>query len=183
MKYKFIFDKEISDSFIYLSDEEKRIVLATVLGTHCAIFYGHNPERLCEAIGRLTELDIKKVDCKNLPYSREEKKSIVPQNGLLYCENFDFADEEFKSIVEESYRTLPIQVIATMTSVSDCECSLFDYFDIFYKCKDNADSVFSKRMCMEVISKAKYERSSWDSGQYTIGRENSFKHIWYKQDV
>ena len=57
MNYEFIFDKDFSEKYmIELSQEELRVVIATVLGGHNALFYGYKPERLVNAIKSLTKV-------------------------------------------------------------------------------------------------------------------------------
>lgn len=57
MNYKFIFDKDFSEKYmIELSQEELRVVIATVLGGHNALFYGYKPERLVNAIKSLKKI-------------------------------------------------------------------------------------------------------------------------------
>ena len=56
MKYNFIFDKEFDKNNLFeLSEMERFVVLATILGGHNAIFYGYKPERLIKAIKALRE--------------------------------------------------------------------------------------------------------------------------------
>ena len=56
MKYNFIFDEGFVENFhLELSDEEIKVVFATVLGGHNALFYGYKPERLSKAVKLFSE--------------------------------------------------------------------------------------------------------------------------------
>jgi hypothetical protein len=57
MNYRFTYDKEFKESNIFmLSDDEIKIVIATLCGEHNALFFGYNPERLVNVIKKLTEV-------------------------------------------------------------------------------------------------------------------------------
>ena len=55
MKYTFVFDKDFKKGcFMELSDEELRVVIASVIGGHNTLFYGYKPERLVKAFKYLS---------------------------------------------------------------------------------------------------------------------------------
>ena len=55
MKYHFVYDEAyLALRDLQLSEEECKIVLATVIGNHNALFYGHKPERLVNKIKKLS---------------------------------------------------------------------------------------------------------------------------------
>lgn len=74
MKYKFIFDEGLLDnSYIELSDIEKRIVLITLAGRHNIMLSGYKTERLVKAIRLLRN--------QGTPYVRVEPSCT--QNQLI----------------------------------------------------------------------------------------------------
>ena len=148
MKYKFVYDESLSELFFELTEEERIVVIATVVGGHNAIFTGYKPERLVKAVKKLTELrvvepkeDVSITDfCGGGP---EIKQGLVSEadGGMLIMNNID----EFRSSVVQmlepimdsgvinlsragrSY-TFPahFQLIATMRA---CPCGCFGILD------------------------------------------------------
>lgn len=55
MNYEFIFDKNFKEmTELNLSETEVRVISATILGGHNALFYGYKPERIIRAIKLLS---------------------------------------------------------------------------------------------------------------------------------
>ena len=51
MNYNFVFDEDFNEKYsLDLSDKELKVVIATVLGGHNALFFGYKPERLLKAV-------------------------------------------------------------------------------------------------------------------------------------
>ena len=87
MKYNFVYDTDILEkNSLYLTEEEMNIVFATIVGKHNAIFYGYKPERLIDAIKKLTS---------NYPFVATsgslliETRLFESKGGILYMSDFD----------------------------------------------------------------------------------------------
>lgn len=155
MKYNFVYDKEFLESNMFdLSEEEKDVVFAVIVGQHNAIFHGYKPERLVNAIKKLTS---GKKFIENRGFCTIETDLENAQDGIMYLHDFDIW-----SIVEQQFlygHTLNdehrcTQFIAT-TGINPKACVVPDVlnnFDIVYDCggmtqiHDYSKTVLSKML-------------------------------------
>lgn len=136
MKYNFVYDTDVLKNLINLSAEEIDVVLATLIGSHNAIFYGHKPERLVDAIKKL---ESQKFHVCKSPEDFDETIASS-NNGILHLENlgsWSFLEQRFLygHTLNDDQRTT--QFIAT-TKEKPSECiapDILNNFDIVYKCK------------------------------------------------
>lgn len=183
MRYKFTYDKAFLDAnLLNLSFEEVKIILATVVGNHNAIFWGYKPERLADAVKRLTNIGSIQVfsdNCDSLMYSDSE--------SLYYLKDLNKYDSDtLKRIALSSVNsTRQSQFIATMegTPTELLDKGLLKNFDVIFHCTDgNKFEVFVSSL-KDDIREAKRHRSNWNSGHYITGRFDNPQSYWYSTDA
>ena len=184
MNYKFIFDKDFSEKYmIELSQEELRIVIATVLGGHNALFYGYKPERLVNAIKSLSKILHSEEPSSDI--SIEEfcgggpnlHKCVISNadGGILIMNNI----QDFRTSIIQMLRvfitnknitlsragnnvTYPcnFQLIATTSSVFEYQDKLklvTKYCDVIYCCKTGIERDTYKTSIISRIFNDSYE--------------------------
>jgi hypothetical protein len=183
MRYKFTYDKAFLDAnLLNLSSEEVKIILATVIGNHNAIFWGYKPERLADAVKRLTNIGSIQVfsdNCDSFMYSDSESLYY-----LKYLNKYD--SDTLKRIEMNSVNnTRQSQFIATMegTPTELLDKGLLKNFDVIFKCTDdNKPEVFISTL-RDDIRRAKRYRRNWASGEYITGRCDTLYSYWYSTEA
>lgn len=184
MNYKFIFDKEFSEKYmIELSQEELRVVIATVLGGHNALFYGYKPERLVNAVKSLRK--ILPLEEPSSDISLEEfcgggpnlQKGVISNadGGILIMNNIQDFRTSIIHILSVLITTKQItlaragnnvtypcnfQLIATTSSVFEYRDKLkpvTKYCDVIYCCKTGIERDTYKTSIISSIFSDSYE--------------------------
>ena len=183
MRYKFTYDKAFLDAnLLNLSSEEVKIILATVIGNHNAIFWGYKPERLADAVKRLTNIGSIQVfsdNCDSLMYSYSE--SLYYLKDLNKYDSYTLKRIEINSV----NNTRCSQFIATMegTPTELLDKGLLKNFDVIFKCTDdNKPEVFISTL-RDDIRRAKRYRSNWASGDFITGRCGTLYSYWYSTEA
>lgn len=180
MKYNFVYDKEFRDMFVELSEEEKNVVLATIIGRHNAIFWGYRPERLVNAIKKL-------CDC---PFVNVKEDGYVEKanGGVLYTPTLDSFDtkrqNDIYSISKNGVKNF--QVVATCdmgVPAYTITPNLLCNFDIVYLCKKPvSDSVYNASTNWDRlkvrVSRAISYRSTLHSGKHITSDFTMVKTYW-----
>lgn len=183
MRYKFTYDKAFLDAnLLNLSSEEVKIILATVIGNHNAIFWGYKPERLADAVKRLSNvwcLQAFSYDCDAFKYTDTE--------SLYYLKDLNKYDSDtLKRIEMNSVNSTRFsQFIATMegTPTELLDKGLLKNFDVVFKCTDdNKPEVFISTL-RDDIRRANRHRSNWASGDYITGRCDNPQSYWYSTEA
>lgn len=184
MKYKFVYDEAfLQMQTLDLSEEEIRIVLATMVGQHNAIFYGYKPERLVDAIKKLNDgkpfIETNSlISCSTL-----SGRCVSAVGGIAYIRQMNLFNEACKVLLTSNTSIgRGAQYIATVSS-DPCICvsdTLRNNFDIVYYCKRTDRSVRSFTEIKKVLKKAITYQHSLDSGTYPAGlyRKEAIKSWW-----
>lgn len=187
MKYNFVYDTEILEkTMCELSDDEVKIVLATVIGQHNAIFYGYKPERLIKAIKNICERPFYEAVTK---YQREDFLNIVEhdENAVVVVDNLEQYSTGFKNDLQFNSRngTRNIQLIVTTTipPYLVCEENLLDNFDIVFECKKNERSLKKYSELGNFVRRTNNYRGSLHSGRYTTGKFTEIESYWILNDA
>lgn len=190
MNYKFVYDKAfLQMQDLDLSEEEIRIVLATIVGQHNAIFYGYKPERLVNAIkilnGSKPFIEIPSL----ISYASLISKCVVAVGGVAYIRLMNFFNESCKNLLTSNTTNIGrgAQYIATVTSdpcVTVCD-TLRNNFDIVYYCKDTSRSDRTTTEIKKVLKEAIDYQHTLDSGTFPAGlyRKEVIKSWWVGQDL
>lgn len=203
MKYHFVYDKEyLSLRELQLSNEEYNVVLATVVGNHNAIFYGYKPERLVNAVKKISKFMKFRLegDFKGF-LDVSVDNSVVPlvltvryfdfcncaENGGVYIKNLDSMclDLQTELIDKVDNDTRKFQLIATTTQPPKETIiePLLNKFDIVYKCMcegltdNNLDD-----MKLDLENTINY-RARLSSGKYISGRYCGTDSLYPDSDV
>lgn len=181
MKYNFVYDTEVLETFQnFLSEAEMKIVLATVIGKHNAIFYGYKPERLVKAIKRLSN-ETKFVEQKK--FSDIETGLYNSMRGVMYLKDFDswsMIEQQFlygHTLNDESRCT---QFIAT-TSINPTAGVITDVlnnFDIVYNCVRSQQTSKSNEEIMNKLDNCIWFRQRLRSGSYTTSTTLEIADYW-----
>lgn len=184
MNYKFVYDKAfLQMQSLDLSEEEIRIVLATIVGQHNAIFYGYKPERLVNAIrilngGKPFIEAISLIGCSTL-----SDRCINAVGGIAYIKQMNLFNKICKDLLTSNTSIgRGAQYIATVTS-DPCVCvsdTLRNNFDVVYYCKKTNRSYRTTTEIKKVLKKAITYQHSLDSGTYPAGlyRKDMIKQWW-----
>lgn len=149
-KYNFVYDDGFFEkAFVQLSLDELKVVMATVLGGHHAIFYGYKPERLANAV-KILRMNPETTPFVEVPYTSSlEKlcgggedlhKGLVSEadKGFLYTPNINdltYSELSILSVVMKEKRihlsragnnithNADFQLVATSSS---CNCGGLD---------------------------------------------------------
>ena len=186
MKYNFVYDTEVLESMSnILSEDEIKIVLATVIGKHNAIFYGYKPERLIKAIKRLSN---ETMFVEQNTFSDIEDGLCNSIDGIMYLKDFDVwkvAEQQFLygHTLNDSSRTT--QFIANV-SITPSACVIPDVlnnFDIVYKCTNSLQTPMSNETIKQKLNAGIWFRRKLRSGQYTTSTELRVERFWMDSDV
>lgn len=186
MKYKFVYDKAfLQMQSLDLSEEEIRIVLATIVGQHNAIFYGYKPERLVNAIrkliGYIPFIEVSSpISCTTLA-----GRCVNAVHGIAYIRQMDSFDKDCLDLLVSNTTNVGrgAQYIATVSSnpcVTVCD-SLRNNFDIVYYCKDTERSDRTTTEIKKKLKRAIEYQHGLDSGTYPAGlyRKDALKSWWF----
>ena len=192
MKYKFIFDEGFeSNIFLNLTTEELGVVLATVIGKHNALFFGYKPERLINAIKKLSSgqfgyiiADDESLTAHDISFFRShfvtkvgEGTIIVPNinsdKGTLFYDTLRIASEN-------DNRQCNIVVYDTDEPDTDNEYVrlYLENFDIVYKCKDFDTTGISLKEARSRLKSTLEFRQNLTSGKYYSGMFTSIDTYW-----
>lgn len=192
MKYKFIFDENFEKNmFCNLTTEELGVVLATVIGKHNALFFGYKPERLINAIKKL---------------SAGQGGCIVADDGSLEAHDIGFFNNRFVKKVGEGTIIVPninsnkstlfydTLRIASDNDTRKCNIVVYDTgepntgdeyvryflenFDIVYKCKELPLTGISVKDARSRLKSTLEYRQGLDSGNYYSGMFSSIDPYW-----
>lgn len=187
MKYNFVYDTEILDKMrCELSEEETKIVLATVIGQHNAIFYGYKPERLIKAIKNICERPFYEAVTK---YQREDFLNIVmhDENAVVVVNDLEQYSSGFKDDLQfnsnNGTRSIQLIVTTTMPPYLVCEENLLDNFDIVFECKEDERRLRKYSELERVVHRTNNYRSTLHSGKYTTGKFTEIESYWIFVDA
>lgn len=186
MKYKFVYDTEVLMSLSnLLSEDEIKIVLATVIGKHNAIFYGYKPDRLIKAVKLLS--NSKKFVEQKL-FSDIDTGLNNSSGGIMYLKDFDvWGDAGQKFLygytVNDSNRST--QFIATTSSVPSASVitDVLNNFDIVYKCKESGQAPTSKENLLNMLEDVRLFKERLRSGQHTTSTTLGLDRYWMMSDA
>lgn len=188
MKYNFVYDTDfLEKNYIYLSDEEKLVVYATVVGEHNAIFYGHEPERLIKAIKVLAS-NYPFVEATNLLVDEVEEDLRKATDGILYMKDFDswsIMTQQFFYPYSINDKNRRCQFIATATEnpIDTVVPDIINNFDIIYECKnDNKTQRKGWNLKSWFGDIVKYH-NSLHSGHYVTSTELEVDGYWLRTDA
>lgn len=179
MKYNFVYDTDVLKNLINLSAEEIDVVLATLIGSHNAIFYGHEPERLVDAIKKLESQ--KFYVCKS---SENFDETIASSNnGIMYLKNlgtWSFLEQKFlygHTLNDDQRKT---QFIATTTEKPrDCvEPDILNNFDIVYKCKPSFVTPHNTDDLVAKLDSSKRFQCGLISGKHCTSTSLAIDEYW-----
>ena len=182
MKYHFVYDEAyLALKELQLSDEECRVVLATVVGNHNALFYGYKPERLVRLIKKLSlHMRFARegaftgfIDVDDKPYAEQYVDFCdSAKDGGVYVNGIDNMSltSQTKLAVESVNATREFQLIATTTDPGYLIEPLLNNFDIVYKCNCEGISVKTTENLIETLKKTIRHREGLTSGQNITGR-------------
>lgn len=169
MKYNFVYDAgmlELVNNF--LSEDEIKIVLATIIGKHNAIFYGYKPERLIRAIKRIAN---PKTFVEQKTFFGIEEGLIDSNGGIMYLKDFDvwtIIEQQFLYSRTKNTEDRESQFIAT-TSISPSAGVVPDVlcnFDVVYKCVASQQQPTSSEALLHRLEDCILFRSRLRSGHY-----------------
>ena len=187
MKYQFVYDADfMKDVVCELSEEEKAVVLATIIGQHNALFYGYKPERLVKAIKKLNEELFIEVE-DNCTVEKLLSHYIGESEGkIMFVNNLDDREHNFQSNVWifSTNNNRNLQLIATS---NDAPCvhlmsNLLDNFDIVYRCKCEVKGLKKYESLRCDITAIKNHRQTLHSGKYISGKWTSIDSYWNLSD-
>lgn len=156
MKYKFVYDADfIAKNNLCLSEEEVRIVLATVLGQHNAIFWGYKPERLAKAV------------------------SCLSDNGILILNDIGLDKQQY--LMNNFDKDKQYMLVESTPPSSTIICGLIEKFSVVYKCVEAETCDFtasSKSVLRNRIEQCNFTRRRWDSTGYIQGKLPTLQRFW-----
>ena len=186
MEYKFVYDADfLEKNSILLTEEEKYVVFATVVGKHNAIFYGYKPERLIEAIKKLTS-NYPFVETGS-PFSIEDRLR-ESNGGILYMRDFDswgVIDQQFLYSYSVNDRERCCQFIATTTlnPIDTVVPDVTNNFDIIYKCKEDDKHPYPRTQLATMFGSILEYHNSLHSGRYVTSTALEFDNYWLRDDA
>lgn len=186
MKYNFVYDTEALESMSnFLSVDEMKIVLATVIGKHNAIFYGYKPERLIKAIKRLTN-ETEFVEQKT--FSDIDASLNNSRGGIMYLKDFDVwkVDEQqflYGYTVNDQNRCTQFIANVSIAPSAGVIPDVLNNFDIVYKCTNSLQTPMSNETLKQKLSAGLWCRRKLRSGQYITSTELRVERFWMDSDV
>lgn len=186
MKYNFVYDADfLKKNSLYLTEEEKNIVFATIVGKHNAIFYGYKPERLVEAIKKLTSNNPFVVTANPLWIDDKLHNSV---DGILYMSDFDYwgvIDQQYlySHTLNDLHRC--IQFIATTTHdpFETVVPDIINNFDIIYMCKEDEKLPYERTQIATKFNKVLEYHNSLHSGRYVTSTQLGLEDYWLMRDA
>ena len=186
MKYNFVYDTEVLESMSnILSEDEIKIVLATVIGKHNAIFYGYNPERLIKAIKRIT--DTTKFVEQNA-FCDVDAGLYKSMGGIMYLKDFDVWKTMEQQFLYGHTLNAPIrttQFIATVSGIpsNNIVPDVLNNFDIVYRCKEYCQTLTSNEKLLHKLESGIRYKDRLRSGDYTTSTELGIESYWLDCDA
>lgn len=186
MKYNFVYDTDfLEKNRFYLSKEEVEVVFATVVGKHNAIFYGYKPERLVEAIKKLTSFN---PFVETSEASSVGKKYEESQGGILHIKDFDswsLIDQQYiYSFTLNDKDRLSQSIVTTINNPLETVVpDVINNFDIIYMCKDNHKYPYQKGRLSNKYKRVYDYHSSLLSGCFVTSTELKVDGYWLKRDA
>lgn len=195
MKYKFVYDKGIEELFnIELSSEEWGIVLATIVGKHNAMFFGYRPERLVNAIKKLSECICVVADSKSLVHHdygffRDHFVNAVEGKGTIFVPYINTKSTLFydtlRLAASDDEREYNIVVYDTNKPVVGGDAyydAFLKHFDIIYECKESNVFHTSLTDMKCKLDGIKHYRRSLHSGSYISSKFEVIEQYWVHND-
>ena len=186
MKYNFVYDTEVLESISnFLSADELKIVLATVIGKHNAIFYGYKPERLIKAIKRLTN---KTKFVEQNTSSDIDSGLDNSRGGIMYLKDFDVwknGEQQFLYgyTVNDPNRTTQFIANTSITPYASVIPDILNNFDIVYKCTRSTQTPMSNEALMQKLEAGILFRRRLRSGGHVTSTELRIERYWMDSDV
>ena len=181
MKYKFVYDAGMLELMNNsLSEDEIKIVLATVIGKHNAIFYGYKPERLVKAIKRIAN---QKTFVEQKLFSDIDEGLNNSKGGIMYLKDFDvwtMSEQQFLYSPTINDEERASQFIATTSNapsasvVPDVLCN----FDIVYKCVESQQLQMSNKELLHRLEDCILFRNRLRSGGYIHSTTLEISGYW-----
>ena len=182
MKYKFVYDTEFLESnMLELSEVERDVVFAVIVGQHNAIFYGYKPERLVNAIKKLTA---GKRFVENKGFCSIETDLENAEDGIMSLKGFDswsIIEQQFlygHTINDEQRCT---QFVAT-TEIHPKACVVPDVlnnFDIVYECSALSSKIcYSKTVLSKRLKGIVEYHDHLHSGTYVTSKTLEINSYW-----
>lgn len=114
MNYRFTYDKEFKENNIFmLSNDEVKIVIATLCGEHNALFFGYNPKRLVDVIKKLTEV-VSIDDCTPMAdlLGIGGKESILKTSDkkVLHLKNINYFSRDSMELIGKAVQDKALDV-------------------------------------------------------------------------
>lgn len=186
MKYNFVYDADfLKKNSLYLTEEERKIVFATVVGKHNAIFYGYKPERLVEAIKKLTSNYPFVVTTSPLSIEDRLRES---KGGILYMSDFDSwgsIDQLYLYSHTLNDQSRCAQFIATTTHnpLETVVPDVINNFDIIYMCKEDEKLPYARTQLATKFGKILEYHNSLHSGRFVTSTELHLDDYWLMSDA
>lgn len=188
MKYNFVYDTDfLEKNCIYLSDEERLVVYATVVGEHNAIFYGHEPERLIKAIKVLTS-NYPFIESSNILVDEVEEDLRKATAGILYLKDFDswgIMTQQFFYPYSINDKNRGCQFIATATEnpLDTVVPDMINNFDIIYECKNDFKAQRKRWHLNSTFRDIVEYHNSLHSGRYVTSTGLEIDSYWLRNDA
>ena len=191
MKYKFIFDKNFEENiFFNLTSEEFGVVLATIVGKHNALFFGYKPERLINAIRKLSDrqrgciiADESSLVCHDISYFNKHFVDPIGEGTIIVPEINNKSNLFYDTLRLASYndnRKCNIVVYDTdkPRMSNDYFKEFIENFDIVYECKNIIPSGLSVKDARSKLKSTLEYRSGLASGKHYSGMFTSIDTYW-----
>lgn len=186
MKYNFVYDTDfLEKNSLYLTEEEKDIVFATIVGKHNAIFYGHNPERLVDVIKKLTS---------NYPFVATSTplwidNRLRESNGGILCmydfDSWGMIDQQYMygHTLNDQQRCTQFVATTTNNPLEVVVPDVLNNFDIIYMCKKDEKHPYARTQLATKLNKVLEYHNSLHSGRYVTSTELTFDDYWLCRDA
>lgn len=186
MKYKFVYDPSVLESLNNsLSEEETKIVLATVVGKHNAIFYGYRPERLINAIKRLTSTE---AFVEQKTFSDIDDGLNKSMDGVMYLKDFDIwkiSEQQFLygHTLNEPSRTTQFIATVSVPPSATVVTAVLNNFDIIYRCKESDKTPKNNESLLHEYEDILRFRTKLRSAHYTTSTGLTLESYWMSDGV
>ena len=186
MKYKFVYDPNVLESLNNsLSEEETKVVLATVVGKQNAIFYGYRPERLINAIKRLTSTE---AFVEQKTFSDIDDGLNKSMDGIMYIKDFDvwkISEQQFLygyTVNDSNRKTQFIATVSVQPSAT-VVTDVLNNFDIIYRCKESEKIPKDKESLLHEYEDILRFRTKLRSAHYTTSTTLTLSYYWMGSGV
>ena len=180
MKYNFVYDTDfLEKNSVYLSEQERLVVYATVIGKHNAIFYGYKPERLVDAIKKLTASN-PFIEISSPPTDAERHKA---DGGIVYMKDFDswgIINQQYLYPFSINDKERLAQFIATATEnpLDTVVPDMINNFDIIYECEHNYKEQHPRWLLNTTFNGINHYHHSLHSGKLVTSTELEVESYW-----